>query len=69
LEWDERKHSGNPAASVSVKGYLKHVRVEQAKAHVMPKRAVPIFGSKVKRVGAHIRLKLRHTTDVIYVLT
>lgn len=34
---DEYCKVGNPAASVQIKGYLKCVQEEQAKAHILPK--------------------------------
>ena len=38
---------GNPASAQVVKEYLKLIRVEQAKSHVLPKQAKPIFLTKV----------------------
>jgi hypothetical protein len=43
-------NSGNPASAQAVKEYLKLIRVEQAKSHVLPKQAKPIFLTKVKAI-------------------
>lgn len=44
--YDEYCGVGNPAASVQIKGYLKCVQEEQAKAHILPKQAKPFFLTK-----------------------
>lgn len=49
---------GNPAASPTVKEYLKLIREEQAKAHVLPKQAKPMFLSKVKAIVLFINREL-----------
>ena len=53
-KWDIVSRTGNPAASPVVKEYLKLVRMEQAKAHVLPRQAKPIFLSKVKAISSFI---------------
>lgn len=56
--WDVLLSKGNPAASPMVKEYLKLIREEQAKAHVLPKQAKPIFLSKVKAIALFINREL-----------
>ncbi|XP_061174881.1 uncharacterized protein LOC133184026 [Saccostrea echinata] len=51
--------TGNPAASPLVKEYLKLIREEQAKAHVLPKQAKPIFLSKVRAIALFIDRELK----------
>lgn len=41
--WDTFSKSGNPAAEALVKKYLKLIQEDQAKAHILPKKAKPIF--------------------------
>jgi hypothetical protein len=57
--WDIVSGTGNPAASPLVKEYLKLIREEQARAHVLPKQAKPIFLSKVGAIALFIDRELR----------
>ena len=52
--WDILAKSGNPASAPLVKEYLKLIKEEQAKAHVLPKQAKPIFLTKVKAMCSFI---------------
>ncbi|XP_061174865.1 uncharacterized protein LOC133184007 [Saccostrea echinata] len=56
--WDVVSRTGNPAASPLVKEYLKLIREEQAKVHVLPKQAKPIFLSKVRAIALFIGREL-----------
>lgn len=56
--WDVLLSKGNPAASPMGKEYLKLIREEQAKAHLLPKQAKPIFLSKVKAIALFINREL-----------
>ena len=56
--WDDRSCSGNPAAALSIKEYIKLTQEEQAAAHVVPKQAKPIFIGKVKRITGYIDKEL-----------
>lgn len=51
--------TGNPAASSLVKEYLKLIKEEQAKAHVLPKQAKPIFLSNVRAIALFIDRELK----------
>jgi hypothetical protein len=51
--------SGNPASAQAVKEYLKLIRVEQAKSHVLPKQAKPIFLTKVKAISSFIDREIK----------
>lgn len=64
-QWDPRNLTGNPASSPCVAQYAKYVAEEQAKAHVIPKQAIPIFGAKVGRLIRHIMGKKVTKTDVL----
>lgn len=48
---------GNPATAKCMDEYVKYVAEEQAKAHVVQKQAVPIFGEKVRRLITHVLSK------------
>lgn len=63
-QWDIVLGRGNPAASPQVKQYLKLVKEEQARAHVLPKQAKPIFLSKVRTVALFIDRELRRDLSV-----
>lgn len=52
--WNEKTLSGNPAASLRVKEYLKVIREEQAASHTQPRQAKPIFAGKVKALIQHL---------------
>ncbi|XP_056015651.1 uncharacterized protein LOC125660664 [Ostrea edulis] len=56
--WNGALCSGNPAASPIVKGYLKLVQEEQARTHLVPKQARPIFITKVRAIAGFIRNRL-----------
>lgn len=56
--WDIFSKSGNPATAPLVKEYLKLIQEEQAKAHILPKQAKPIFLNKVKAISAFIQREL-----------
>ena len=49
---------GNPVSSNIVSQYLKAVKLEQAKAHVLIKQATPLFLDKLKLVSVHIETSL-----------
>ena len=59
--WRVGNKIGNPAAAPIVKEYLKLIREEQARAHVIPKQARPIFLSKIKTISAFIDRELGKT--------
>uniref|UniRef100_A0A8W8ITM3 Uncharacterized protein n=1 Tax=Magallana gigas TaxID=29159 RepID=A0A8W8ITM3_MAGGI len=48
--WNMAFGLGNPAASSQVKDYLKLIQEEQARAHLVPKQAKPIFLTKAKAI-------------------
>ena len=52
--WNSALALGNPASSDAVKKYLKAVKEEQARSHVVPKQAKPIFIDKIRRVTEYI---------------
>ncbi|XP_052707246.1 uncharacterized protein LOC128182570 isoform X2 [Crassostrea angulata] len=52
--WNMALGLGNPAASSQVKDYLKIIQEEQARAHLVPKQAKPIFLTKVKAIVGYI---------------
>ena len=53
-DWESGFGLGNPAASLLVRKYLKHIREEQAAARVTPRQAVPLFVDKLARLVDHI---------------
>lgn len=48
LGWDSLLEMGNPASAPVAKEYLKLIKAEQARAHVVPKQAKPIFLTKIE---------------------
>ena len=62
--WDILLRSGNPACAPLVKEYLKLMKEEQAKAHILPKQAKPIFLTKVKSIVSFIRRELMSRQSV-----
>ncbi|XP_065922883.1 uncharacterized protein [Magallana gigas] len=52
--WNMALGLGNPAASSQVKDYLKIIQEEQARAHLVPKQAKPIFLTKVKAIVGYM---------------
>jgi len=52
--WDELQAVGNPVCSAGVDRYLKAIRVEQAKSHVVQKQAKPLFCDKLRAISCHI---------------
>jgi hypothetical protein len=58
-DWNIVSESGNPASAQAVKEYLKLIRVEQAKSHVLPKQAKPIFLTKVKAISSFIDREIK----------
>ncbi|CAC5414985.1 unnamed protein product [Mytilus coruscus] len=64
--WNAALNVGNPAASEPVKAYLKAVQEEQARAHIVPKRAKPIFINKVRSIAVYI---IDRASDVAIVLS
>lgn len=59
--WDAKTCSGNPVCAPSVKNYCKHVALEQAKSHVVPRQAKPVFLSKIKRISVFIDVQLKRS--------
>ncbi|KAK3097342.1 hypothetical protein FSP39_008813 [Pinctada imbricata] len=57
--FNDFKCQGNPAASSAVKLYLKCIKEEQAKFHVLPKQAKPIFISKLEAISNYIDNRLQ----------
>lgn len=53
-DWNSSLGVGNPAASDTVKLYLKAIKEEQARAHVVPKQAKPIFIDKIRSITQYI---------------
>lgn len=52
--WDAQLKVGNPCLSMEVKNYIKQCKEEQAKSHVLPKQAKPIFLGKIKSMTMYI---------------
>lgn len=52
--WDAQLKVGNPCLSIEVKNYIKQCKEEQAKSHVLPKQAKPIFLGKIKSMTMYI---------------
>lgn len=52
--WDIRRNSGNPACAPSIKNYGKQISLEQAKSHILPKQAKPIFIGKLRKIFSYI---------------
>lgn len=61
-DYDIISGTGNPAAARIVKEYLKLIRIEQAKSHVLPKQAKPIFLTKVKAICSFINREIKITS-------
>ncbi|CAC5396545.1 unnamed protein product [Mytilus coruscus] len=59
--WNAALNVGNPAASEPVKAYLKAVQEEQARAHIVPKQAKPIFINKVRSIAVYISRELNRS--------
>lgn len=59
--WNEAQNLGNPATSEIVKKYIKAVQEEQAKAHIVPKQAKPIFMNKLRSILDYIDRELKRT--------
>lgn len=57
-QWDYFSFKGNPALSPCVKQYVKTFKEEQARSHILPKQAKPIFISKIRRVCSYIDREL-----------
>lgn len=62
--WNMQFRGGNPAASPLVLSYLKFIKETQAKAHVLPKQARPLFFSKVKLIMQYFRGLILSTYEV-----
>lgn len=60
--WDVMSNTGNPALAPTVKEYLKLVKAEQARAHVLPKQAKPIFLTKIKAICSYINREIQIET-------
>lgn len=56
--WNCQLFSGNPARSPIITIYLRQIAKEQASAHVLPKQAIPIFASKIRRLSMYIDSEL-----------
>ena len=52
--WNVAVGSGNPVISGEVKSYVKSVKEEQARAHVVPNQAIPIFLDKLSAIAMYI---------------
>lgn len=52
--WDIKRNSGNPACALSIKNYCKQIALEQAKSHVLPKQAKPVFIGKLRSIFNYI---------------
>lgn len=59
--WSTQKHGGNPACAPQIKSYVKCVKEEQAKAHVVRKQAKPLFISKLRVICLYIDRELQRT--------
>ena len=59
--WDSQLHRGNPVDSSLVRAYLKAVRQEQAKAHVTPKQARPLFLDKLELICMYLQRQLEQS--------
>ncbi|XP_069131386.1 integrase/recombinase xerD homolog [Argopecten irradians] len=58
--WDEYSNTGNPVLSSCVREYMKSVKVEQAKARILPKQSKPLFIRKIRLIVSYIYTKLRN---------
>lgn len=58
--WDAKSKIGNPCLSMEVKNYIKQCKEEQAKSHVLPKQAKPIFLGKIKSMTLYIDREFSH---------
>ena len=56
--WCEVKESGNPVDSMLVKEYIRLIKEEQARSHVLLKKDKPIFLTKVKTMCMFIDREL-----------
>ena len=56
--WNQVLRSGNPAVSPEVKSYVKAVQEEQARSHIVPKQAKPIFLPKLMSIATYIERQL-----------
>lgn len=56
--WDPASCTGNPACAPLIKEYLKLIREEQARSHVLHKQAKPIFVSKLGKMAQFINNQL-----------
>lgn len=54
-EWNSGKNSGNPMMSSVVRQYLKYIKEEQARAHICPKQAKPLFLTKIYVIASYIK--------------
>ncbi|KXJ23560.1 Protein LIGHT-DEPENDENT SHORT HYPOCOTYLS 5 [Exaiptasia diaphana] len=65
-EWDDRLGMGNPVSHNSIKSYLKLIKEEQARARVLPSRAVPIFVEKLRLLTEYLigEIQFRHCTPI-----
>ncbi|CAC5359363.1 unnamed protein product [Mytilus coruscus] len=57
--WNAALNADNPAVSETIKAYLKAVQEEQARAHIVPKQAKPIFINKVRSITVYISRELK----------
>lgn len=60
-QWSQVSRSGNPAVSETVHSFLDQIKVEQSKAHVMIKQAVPMFLSKLILISMYLDRQLEKT--------
>ena len=60
--WDGVRQTGNPIESNEVRNYLKAVKCEQARSHVLPKQAKPLFLDKLGSISLFIDNKLRDSS-------
>ncbi len=61
--WDVKLWDGNPACAPIITDYLKVMKEEQAKAHILPKQAKPLFVSKLRAISDFISQRLICTFD------
>lgn len=67
--WSEIGKSGNPVMSEKVSAFVQQVKVEQSKAHVAPRQAVPMFLSKLTLIAMyidrHLDLDIKNTAKFV----
>ena len=53
--WDPIHMTGNPVADKEVQLYVTAIKLEQSIAHVVPKKATPLFSDKLRLIVEHLK--------------